>query len=93
MVTVYQPKGIGHIKYIHNQALRLWQENYECAEAGWDQSLLDAMEIHREYLITGIKMTKQELNYRKANKRVKRAGIWLRNGSTGVWENISEQCS
>ena len=89
MTTVFQPKGKGHIKYINRMAHRLWSENYGCADVGWKPSIADALEIHREYLKTGIKMTKQELEYRKSNQKGKNSGIWWKNESTGKWEQLS----
>jgi hypothetical protein len=88
MVTVYQPKGKGHIQYINRSAKRIWKDNYQCIVGTWEQSLKDAMEIHRSYLITGMKMTKQEIEYRNSREKVKRAGIWWKNETTGEWENI-----
>ena len=50
-------------------AMRLWQENHQCAEADWEQSIKDALEIHRVYLKTGIKLSKPELDFRRASHR------------------------
>jgi hypothetical protein len=91
MVTVYQPKGKEHIQYIHRSALRLWQQNYGCRNDDWLQAVKDALETHRVYLITGIKMTKVELDSRRAKRQIftepKKTGeIWWRNQETGKFE-------
>jgi len=88
MITVYQPKGKGHINYIRRMAYHIWQKDYGCRNEDWHQSIKDALEIHRTYLITGIKMTRREMEYRKANRRVKRAGTWWRNQITGKFEPL-----
>jgi hypothetical protein len=96
MINVFQPIGKNHIQYIHRMAERLWKQNYGCKHDDFDQAIKDALETHRTYLITGIKMTKAELN----NRRTKRAmgvcnqipttnkGIWWRNETSGNWEQL-----
>jgi hypothetical protein len=60
VTTVYQGRGRRHIRYIHGLALRIWADTYDCRDDGdgahWQQSLKDAMTIHRNYLKTGIKV-------------------------------------
>jgi|ERR1035437_1677234 hypothetical protein len=94
MTTLYQPRGKEHIKYIRRLAMRLWGQNYDYDDTEWRQSMRDAMLTHRTYLITGLKMSKAELDSYWAKRELVRqqhtppTGIWWRNQETNAWEPL-----
>ena len=74
--------------------MRLWGQNYDYDDTEWRQSMRDAMLTHRTYLITGLKMSKAELDSYWARRELVRqqhtppTGIWWRNQETNAWEPL-----
>lgn len=78
-VAVFQPKGKGHIKYIHGRALEIYRRFYKSEKSRWIDALQAAMRDHRNYLISA---TRAEEKKEKKIK-IKPDIFWKENG---VWK-------
>lgn len=87
-VMVYQPKGKGHVKYLNRMAMRIWKDTYQCRDDGdgkyWQQSIKDAMTLHRNYLQTGFKARPMKSSEYSTTPPKDKGNYW-KEPQSGLW--------